>query len=158
MEHCQCFSFEDVFLIFSLGSENTVPLEQYFPIHSLGSRECENDISVDHPCCKCIYQEIHPYSAMNICSVSTTNVLTFWSPGIEPVCIIAGALSVFSVWGCVPDILPRECSENTVPRAVFPNTLPTREQGVYWKTLSLLIIPVHISRNTSLQCNAYWQC
>ena len=27
---------------------------------------------------------------------------------IVPICIIAGALSMFSVQGCVPDIFPRE--------------------------------------------------
>ena len=57
--------------------------------------------------------------------------------------ISQGRLSIFSAPGYVPDISPRECIKNTVPRAVFPNTLPG-EQGVYWKIWSLLIVSFDI--------------
>ena len=43
--------------------------------------------------------------------ISRANLMTFCLPAnvyIVPICIIAGALSMFSVQGCVPDILPRE--------------------------------------------------
>ena len=43
------------------------------------------------------------------------------------ICIIAGALLMFSAQGCVSDIRPsRECiKNNTVPRAVFSRTPPS---------------------------------
>ena len=54
------------------------------------------------------------------------------------ICIIAGALSMFSMWGCVPDIRPRECIKK-----YCPNTLP-RELGVYWIIWSLKIMLFNI--------------
>ena len=71
---CQCFTCENVFLIFALGriARNTVP---YFPIHSQGRRECIGKYGLcgsyhsNHPCCKWIYQKIPSYAVMNIGSV-----------------------------------------------------------------------------------------
>ena len=56
-------------------------------------------------------------------------------------CIVGWSIWMFSVWGCVPDIRPREC----IKKAVFANTLPGA-QGVYWKIWSQ---EIH---------NEYWQC
>ena len=74
---------------------------------------------------------------------------------ILPSCIIAGALSMFSTQGWVPDIRPLgSASRNTVPR----------EQEVYHVLHDIFFedyaIQYHpccqlISRNTSLQCGEY---
>ena len=82
LEHCQCFPREDVFLILALGSVwgNTVPRavflrtlpraqEVYWILWSLWI--ISSDINpVDSE-----YQEIHPYSALNIDSVKINTSL-----------------------------------------------------------------------------------
>ena len=90
----------------------------------------------------------------NLCLIGTTNVLAFCLPAnvnILPICIIGGALSLI-IYQCFPHkdvclvFVLGSLSRNTVPRVVFPNTLP-REQKVYrivWslKIMSFYIIPV----------------
>ena len=58
-------------------------------------------------------------------------------------------ICVYILW-----YLPLESvSRNTVPRAIFPNTLP-REQGVYWIIWSLIISLKNIP--VAQQCNQYF--
>ena len=82
---------------------------------------------------------------------------------------VAGALSIFSMQGCVPDIRRHgNVSRNTpvlshIRQSLGPNTLP-RVQEVY-HVLDDMIFEDHaiqyhpccqlISRNTSLQCGEY---
>ena len=91
----------------------------------------------------------------NLCLIGTSNVLAFCLPAnfnILPIYIFGGALSLI-IYQCFPHedvcliFVLGSVSRNTVPRGVFPNTLP-REQEVYgqiiWslKILSFNIIPV----------------
>ena len=64
---------------------------------------------------------------------------------ILPICIVAGALSIFYMRRedvCLISV-QWSVSRNTVPWGVFPNTLP-REQGVYWIIWSLNIMLFNI--------------
>ena len=52
---------------------------------------------------------------------------------IVPICIIAGALSMFSVQGCVPDIFPRECIKKYCLWGSISQYTP-QVAGSIWKT------------------------
>ena len=53
---------------------------------------------------------------------------------IVPICIIDGALSMFSKQGCVPDIRPRECIKKYCPYT------PPREQVMSFNIIPAVLI------------------
>ena len=102
-------------------------------------------------------------SFWNLCLIRTSNVLAFCLPAnvnMLPICIIGGALSLI-IYQCFPHedvcliFVLGSVSRNTVPRGVFPNTLP-REQEVYrniseydlWRSCHLIssLFPLNIKK------------
>ena len=89
LEHCQCFPREDVFLILALGSVrgNTVPRAVF--LHTLPRAQGVHwilwslwIISSDINPVDSEYQEIHPYSALNIDNVKINTSLIMMREGM----------------------------------------------------------------------------